>query len=520
MPDAKNQTLPATPRASRLSAGFPVRRLIVGLVVLQVVQGVLGAFYTPLLTPIARNVGMRDADWNLFDSALAAVAALAIPLLTKLGDVIGHRRVLIATTFVVAFSSWLAVVATDFWTLFIAFGLQGFIAVWLPFQLALLRENVPPEEVENRVAKVSSLLTTVFMFGSIVATGLGGTLFTVTGGWDLLQDGLDAGLLPGAIPGFRESLIGVLLIPAIVATIAIPAVILAIPKARERTADAVPDGVGRLGLSGLLALSAIMIGIVVGFGLLKLGGAALVPGWLVIAASVLVIVPFLRWQAKAAVPAIDVAALRDRRRGPYLLAIILLTIVYSTASVPLVTFVTTDRETYGYGLSSDPAMVSVLMLTMILTIIVVASCATRINSPTTRLRLMRIAPLMFVAQHTWFLTMHDSFWQAMVAALLGGLGAGILVPGLTAAVASAAADGRVAADLGISNILSIAGATIGSGIFALALHDTADSTVSAAPLSGYVAVWVICICLSITMTVTLWFARPPAPEPDLPGAHT
>ena len=493
---------------ARGATGFTARRLVFGLVALQLVAGVLGAFYTPLLTPIARNVGMRDADWNWFDSALAAVAAFALPLLTKLGDVIGHRRVLVATTVVVAASSWLAVVATDFWTLFAAFALQGFIAVWIPFELALVRDATPPEQAESRIAKVSSALTVFFLVGSVLATVVGGQLFTLNGGWDALQNGLDAGLAPAAIVGFRESLIVVLLIPAIISTLAIPAVALLIPRSTANT-GAPSDGEQQLGLSGLLAVGAIVVALVLGFGAVKLGGAALVPGWIVVAASVLSVVPFLRWQSRAATPAIDIAVLRDRRRGPYLIGGMFFTVVYSTATVPAVTFFTTDPDTYGYGIGATPADISVIMLGMILTIIVVAGLTTRVNRPATRIWLLRIAPLFFAAEFGWLLLFHDSLWHAVITAILGGIGAGVLVPGLPAAIATAAPAGRVAGDLGVGNIMSIAGATAGSAIFALALHDTADSTVTAAPLSGYLAVWIITIALAFVLTAILWSARPP-----------
>jgi MFS family permease len=502
-----HRTAPALTREHPAPRGSAARRLVFGLVSLQVVAGVLGAFYTPLLTPIARNVGMRDADWNWFDSALAAVAALALPLLTKLGDVIGHRRVLVFSTVVVAASSWLAVVATDFWTLFAAFALQGFIAVWLPFELALVRDATPPEQAENRIAKVSSFLTVVFLIGSVFATAFGGQLFTINGGWDALQTGLDAGLAPGDIVGFRESLVAILLIPAVISTLAIPAVMFLIPRSTGRTTT--DDGIGDLGLSGLLVLGGIMVAVVVGFGLVKLGGTALVLGWIVVAVSAIAIVPYLRWQSGVAAPAVDIAVLRDRRRGPYLIAAIFLTIVYSTVTVPTVTFFTTDRESVGYGIGATPADISVIMLAMIGTIIVVASVTTRVNSAATRQWLLRLAPLMFVVQYSWLFVFHDSLWHAVVTAILGGIGAGVLIPGLPAVIATTAPEGRVAADIGVFNIFSIAGATAGSAIFALALHDTAESSVTAAPLSGYMTVWAITIALALVLAVILWFARPP-----------
>jgi len=492
--------------------GFAARRLILGLVALQVTAGVLGAFYTPLITPIARNVGMRDADWNWFDSALAAVGAFAMPLLTKLGDVFGHRRVLIATTLVVAGSSWLAVIATDFWTLFAAFALQGFIAVWLPFELALVREATPPEQAERRLTKVSSALTVFFMIGSVLATAAGGQLFTMNGGWDALQNGLDAGIAPADIVGFREALIAVLLIPAVISTLAVPMVAFLIPRPSVRSKN--PGDEAELGLSGLLALGGIMVGIVVGFGLVKLGGAALLPGWVLVAATVFAVVPFLRWQSRASAPAIDIAVLRDRRRGPYLIGIIFFTIVYSTVTVPTMTFITTDPQTFGYGIGASPGDISMIMLGMILTIIVVAGIASRAGSSAARLRLLRTAPLFIVVQYSFLFLFHETLLHAVITAIIGGIAAGILVPGLPAAVAASAPDGRVAADLGVLNILSLVGATAGSAIFALALHDTAESTVTAAPLEGYMAVWIITIALALVLTVIMWLARPPLVAPE------
>ncbi len=485
----------------RVSLGW---RLLVAVLALQFVQGILGAFYTPLLAPIARNVGMRDADWNLFDSGTAAVAALALPVLTRLGDRFGHRRLIIITVILAATSTWLAVVATNFVTLFISFAVLGLTVVWVPFSMALARIRLTAAEAELRLSRLSASIVAVFMVGSVLATAAGGQLFTMTGAWDALQRGLDAGIASGDIPEFREGLLLVLAIPAVFTTLVIPLTLL-LPKDRERQAE-------HGAFVGMLAFGAVMLGVVLGFGLVKLGGDVEWTGWLVVAASVTATIVLLRWQVRSSTPAIDVLALRGRRSGPYFAALALFTISHSAASVPLVTFVSTDRESTGYGMSATPADVSLLMLSMILVIIVVAVMFGRIRSAQVRLCAMRLAPLLIVAEYAWFTSFHDVLWQGIVAAVLGGLGAGVLNVGLTAAIAAGAPKDRTASHLGLSNVVSIAGGTIGSAVFALALHDTPDASETAAPLSGYITVWLIAIGCAVATSAILCFAREPLPR--------
>ncbi|WP_344341367.1 MFS transporter, partial [Streptomyces rhizosphaericus] len=86
------------------------------LVCVEVASGVLQGFYTPIFADLADHLAITDADVNWFEAAQLVLSALAVPLLSRLGDLWGHQRVLLLSTAVTALGSWVLVVAPGFWT--------------------------------------------------------------------------------------------------------------------------------------------------------------------------------------------------------------------------------------------------------------------------------------------------------------------------------------------------------------------------------------------------------------------
>ena len=79
-----------------------MRRVVAFLCLVELTSGILQGYYTPILTDIARHLGIHDADVNWFEAAQLMVSALAVPVLAKLGDMYGHRKILLASTLVTA----------------------------------------------------------------------------------------------------------------------------------------------------------------------------------------------------------------------------------------------------------------------------------------------------------------------------------------------------------------------------------------------------------------------------------
>src|SRR5688572_2052846 len=115
---------------------------IVGfLVCVELASGVLQGFYTPIFSDIADHLSISDADVNWFEAAQLVVSALVVPPLARLGDLVGHKKVLLLSTAVTAVGSWILAVAPSFTTFLIGWAIQGAYIVWLPLEISIIHRR-------------------------------------------------------------------------------------------------------------------------------------------------------------------------------------------------------------------------------------------------------------------------------------------------------------------------------------------------------------------------------------------
>src|SRR3954467_13357525 len=108
------------------------------LFLVELTSGIMQGYYLPLATQIAGHIGTNTADYNWTEAAQLLLSALVVPVLAKLGDMFGHKRILLISTVLTAGASWWLAFAGDFTTFLIAWALQGFYVVWLPLEVALI----------------------------------------------------------------------------------------------------------------------------------------------------------------------------------------------------------------------------------------------------------------------------------------------------------------------------------------------------------------------------------------------
>ena len=109
-----------------------------GLAVVEFTSGVIQGFYTPLFTDIARRLAIHDADINWLEAVQLLLSAIVVPVLARLGDMYGHRRVLLGSLAVTALGSWGMAFAPTFPLFLVMFAVQGFYVVWLPLNIAII----------------------------------------------------------------------------------------------------------------------------------------------------------------------------------------------------------------------------------------------------------------------------------------------------------------------------------------------------------------------------------------------
>lgn len=436
-------------------------RIVGFLVVVELVSGLLQGYYTPVFSDVARHLSIRDADVNWFEAAQLVVSALCVPLLARLGDLVGHRRVLLLSTAVTALGSWIVAFAPSFTTFLVGWAIQGAYVVWLPLEIAIVHRRAAGTGRQDRLTRRAAAV--------LVAA---------------LEAGVIAGALTSGALAEATSITLLLALPAVAVTLGFVVIWFGIE-------DAPGPSSGGIDLPGLGLITLVLGLVMAGLITLRLGGGAL--AWVLVAAGLVALVPFVRVEAARAEPLVDVRLLATPGQWPVQLTAFLFGMSVLGAQIPLSTFVRTDPAVAGYGLGAGAGFVSVLVGLYVITILAGAlllPLAARLLGARGAL----VAGAVGVAAgYGLFLPFHASTTQAVVNMAVAGLGSGVLVAALPATAAAAAPADRTGFATGMTNAAKTVGGAVASAVFAIAL-----ASEGAHPdLGGYLTVWAVCAAAAL-----------------------
>ncbi|MES1169068.1 MAG: MFS transporter, partial [Leifsonia sp.] len=315
--------------------------LIGWLAFVEVTSGVLQGYYVPLISDIVKHLGIHDADYNWFEAAQLLLSALVVPVLAKLGDMFGHKRILLIATVLTALATWALAFSSNFTTFLIAFALQGFYVVWLPLEVALIFDRGRRTgTAASQTRKAAGLLVVALEAGAIVGAIGAGLLFEALGSNVTLT----------------------LIVPAIAVTLVFFAILFGVPES-----EPVPGR--RLDAVGFTILTLGLLLITSGLTFLRINGVGTWWVWVLIVVGVLTFIPFGRWELKQDDPAIDLRVLRRPNMWPVQLTAGLIGISLLGAQAPLSTFAGTDPVN-GYGLGLSAGQRSILIGAYLISMIV------------------------------------------------------------------------------------------------------------------------------------------------------
>ena len=444
-------------------------------------SGVLQGYYTPMLSDIARHLQIHDADVNWFEGTQLMLSALVVPAFAKLGDMVGHKRMLLISTALTGAAA-LALPFTDsFWVFLVAWTLMGFYVVWLPLEIALIWSRSRRMEGRSIItARAAGLLVASLEAGAIIGALVGGALLDV---------------LP---------LTSVLLIPALLIIVCFFVILFGVKESPDSTG-------GVLDTVGLVLISIALICFTGGLSLLRLDGGLVNPwSWSVVALGVLLVVPFVLWELRQDDPLIDVRMFRSPALGPVFLTAGLFGVSVLGAQAPLSTFVRTDPDVYGYGLGATGFATSLVIGIYLIGMIVGALLFPAVARLVTPRRTLLGASVLVGLGFLLFLPFHDTYLQAVTNMVIVGLGSGALVAALPAAAASAAPETQTGVATGLTNSVKTVGGAIASCVFGIALLHGVATTAggtegTAGSLEGYFTVWIVCGVTALAAAVLLLF---------------
>ena len=460
----------STSRATSIGAG-----LVGALVFVEFVSGFLQGYYTPLASDIGRHLGINDADVNWFEAAQLLLSALCVPALSKLGDLVGHQRVLWWSAVLTAVATWGVAFSSSFETYLVFWALQGVFTVWLPLEVALIyRRSLGIADRASATRRAT---------GVIVAA---------------LQAGAIAGALSaGATSAAFEPIWIVLAVPALLTT----GVVLVIHLAVDRE-HVVQEG--SLDVRGLVLVSASLLLVTGGLSLVRTEGVASPWPWLAMAIGLVMLVPFGQWELRSPDPLVDLRVMRRSSMWPVQLTALLFGVSVLGAQIPLSTFAQTDPDEFGFGLGLDSSSAAPLIGVYVLSLLVGALAFARISQRFSPRNCLIGAATLVAIGYGLLVPLHDTVPTVAACMMVAGLGAGALVAALPAAAAAAAPEGRTAVATGLTNTTKTIGGAIASCVFGVALaQGTAGET--AASLSGYYTVWVVCSATAVVAAVLLTF---------------
>lgn len=466
--------------ASKIPLGA-VAGVVGFLVIVEFTSGILQGYYTPLLTDIARFLDIHDADVNWFEGAQLMVSALVVPMLAKLGDMVGHKRILLVSTALTAVASIGVAFAPNFGLFLAAWALQGFYVVWLPLEVALIysRSRSNPNAA-GLTRKAAGFLVAGLELGAIAGALGGSAIFD-------------------ALPG---QLWLVLLIPALCVVACFFVILFGVKESPDQTG-------GRLDYTGLVLVSMALLVLTAGLSFMRTTGPGNWLPWTAIAVGILLFIPFVRYELTQADPLIDIRLFTQKNMWPVQVTAGLFGVSVLGAQAPLSTFARTDPSN-GYGLGATGGQTSILIGIYVISLVVGALLFPQVSRVIAPRRVLVGASVLIAIGFFLFLPFHDGYLNLLINIMIAGIGSGALVAALPAAAAAVAPRGQTGVATGLTNTTKTIGGAVASCIFGIALlsHIAApagqtDST--AGSLSGYFTVWIVCGATALVAAVLLFF---------------
>ncbi|MVU77234.1 MFS transporter [Nocardia sp. ET3-3] len=461
-----NADQPAIPTIAPASASS-VRAVVGLLVCVELVSGFVQGG-TVLLTPAVRDmIHLSTAQIQWVVAVQFMATAVSVPVLGRLGDLYGHRRILRIALACIAIGATLVALAHTLPVLLIGRVLGGTTAALLPLEIALCRDRLNHKENRRAVA----LLAAALALGSLLGT-----------------------LLTGPIYHFMGDVRYVLWV--FVALVAACVLIswTAVPESGKRSTDAM-DWPGAVLLGGALVifLAAVSKGRSLGW------GSPLIPAAVLVALALFGV--WVRVERRRPDPLIDIRAVANRAVAPHLVSAFIFGVSLLAAPIVSIAYLDSAPEKTGYGFHLEAWQLSIWAgiphVLAFATSTIAATVAGRIGMR----RMLCLAFVLIAIGYGGLMVAHASLPLFGLAYAIAGAGAGLALAGLPTVIVESSATDRSAGTVAVyNNVYTIGGSVASAGfsalLGALVLPHTALPSVTA-----YLAVWGLCAAGAVIAAV-------------------
>lgn len=439
----------------------------------------IGSFTTlqSLLVPVLPlmqedlNTTTTGITWAL--TAWLIAAAVSTPLLGRVGDLVGKRRVLLISIGAVAVGSVIAALAPNLGVLILARVIQGLGGAIFPLSYGLVRDFLPRDRVAGGIGVLSALMAV----GSGLGTALAGPLSTVLG-WRGLFIIPMAGAIVGAILVLRS----------------VPGV------------DARAEG--RINILAAFLLSGWLVALLLP---LSSGGTW---GWAspltigLFAASAVLLVAWVLVELRSREPLVDMRMMRLPGVWNTNAAAILLGASMFGVWAYFARFVQEPTST-GYGLGLDITAAGLVMLPM-LVLMGIAGFFTGRLSRVVSFRAQLAGGAALIALSTLSIgILHETVFELVIATALFGLGLGISYAAITNIIVQSVPASQTGVATGMNSNLRTIGSSIGTALMTVIVTGSAVSIGGEPTEAGYTIGFVVLAAFAAGAVVLALVGRAP-----------
>jgi EmrB/QacA subfamily drug resistance transporter len=390
----------------------------------------LQSLVIPVLTTVQHELHTTQGTVTWMLTAYLLSASIMTPILGRVGDMMGKKRVFVATLAALAVGSLLAAVATSIGVLIAARVIQGIAGGMVPVAFGIIRDEFPAAKVAGAVGALASL--------TAVGAGLGIVLAGP------IVDVLDYHWL--------------FWLPLILTVAAAVCAIAFVPESPVRTP-------GRISWLPALLLSAWLVALLVAL------SEAPAWGWqsgrvigLLGTAAVLAAV-WVAAELRATTPLIDMKMMRQRAVWTNNLVALLIGLgMYATFAF-LPEFVQTPTIA-GYGFGASITLSGLMLLPSSLTMFAVGVLAGRLTRLVGGKVLVVTGCLIGCGAMSMLAFAHQDQWEIFVAGAIMGVGFGLVFSAMSALIVAAVPASQTGVATGMNANIRTIGGSIGAAVMA------------------------------------------------------
>jgi EmrB/QacA subfamily drug resistance transporter len=390
----------------------------------------LQSLVIPVLTTVQHELHTTQSAVTWVLTAYLLSASIMTPILGRVGDMTGKKRVFVATLVALAVGSLLAAVAPSIGVLIVARVIQGFGGGMLPVAFGIIRDEFPAEKVAGAVGVIAAL--------TAVGAGLGIVLAGP------IVEALDYHWL--------------FWLPLILTVAAAVAAILFVPESPVRTP-------GRISWLPALLLSGWLVALLVALSEAPSWGwrSGSVLGLL--AAAVVLAGAWALAELRATTPLIDMKMMRRTAVWTNNLVALLLGVgMYATFAF-LPEFVQTPTAA-GYGFGASITRSGLMLLPSAVTMFIVGLYAGRLARRVGGRALVIAGCLIGSGAMSMLAFAHHHQWQIYVSSALMGIGFGLAFSAMSALIVAAVPPSQTGVASGMNANIRTIGGSIGAAVMA------------------------------------------------------